>query len=203
MHVMSALVRPFRSQRGFSLAELLVVCAVLGLLMAGLLVIQTGGSSAYVIGSSRVAAQQNARVALEMMVRELRSAQRISAFTGSTDIEFKWEDNAVPPVLHTIRYQLAGGVINRTEDGVPTPLIGGVTFIATPPHRVLFTCYSDFDNSTGIGTLATAPKTVRLIRIHLETGSEITVGSNGDANQHATMESWVRLRNCLPSLDCI
>jgi prepilin-type N-terminal cleavage/methylation domain-containing protein len=184
---MNALVRPFRSQRGFSLAELLLVCAVLGVLMAGLLVIHNGGTSAYVIGSSRVAAQQNGRVALEMMVRELRSAQAISALTGSTDIEFKLEDGATPPVLHTIRYTLAGAVINRTKDGVTTPLIGGVTSID-------FTCYYN-DPTTGNIITTTSLDKVQAIRIQLTTGSEVSVASYADANQHATMESSVRLRN--------
>jgi prepilin-type N-terminal cleavage/methylation domain-containing protein len=182
MHVMSALVRPFRSQRGFSLPELLVVSTVLGLLMAGLLVIQNGGTSAYVIGSSRVAAQQNGRVALEMMVRELRSAQAISAVTGSTDITFV-DANGV-----TIRYQYSSGILNRIRAGTSTPLIGGVTSIN-------ITCYSAFDNSSGTGTTTTTPNNVLAIRIQLKTGSEISVASYADANQHATLESWVRLRN--------
>ena len=185
---MSALVRPFHSQRGFSLTELLVVCAVLGLLMAGLLVIQSGGISAYVIGSSRVAVQQNGRVALEMMVRELRSATSVTAIPSATDIEFRRKDEAVPPVLHTIRYQLAGAVINRTEDGVTTPLIGGVTSIN-------FTCYSVFNNPIGTITAAPTAADVRAIRIQLTTGPEVSVALHADANQHATMESWVRLRN--------
>jgi prepilin-type N-terminal cleavage/methylation domain-containing protein len=184
MRVMSALVRPFRSQRGFSLAELLVVCAVLGVLMAGLLVIHNGGTSAYVIGSSRVAAQQNGRVALEMMVRELRSAQSISAVTGSTDITFVDVNGA------TIRYQYSSGILNRIVAGTSTPLIGGVTSIN-------FTCYSAFDNYSGTGTATTAPASVLAIRIRLKTGSEVAVASYADANQHATIESWVRLRNCL------
>ena len=182
MHVMGALVRPFRSQRGFSLAELLVVCAVLGVMMAGLLVIHAGGTSAYVIGSSRVAAQQNGRVALEMMVRELRSAQSISAVTGSTDITFVDLNGA------TIRYQLSSGILNRIVDGTSTPLIGGVTSID-------FTCYSKFNDPIGAVTTTTTPASVVAIRIRLTTGSEVAVASYADANQHATMESWVRLRN--------
>jgi len=184
---MTALVRPFRSRRGFSLAELLVVCAVLGVLMAGLLVIHTGGTSAYVIGSSRVAAQQNGRVALEMMVRELRSAQSISAINGSTDITFV-DLNGV-----TIQYQFSSGILNRIVAGTSTPLIGGV-------KSINFTCYSAFNNP--IGTITTTPTcagttcaSVLAIRIQLTTGSEVSVASYADANQHATMESWVRLRN--------
>ena len=182
MPVISALVRPFRSRRGFSLAELLVVCAVLGILMAGLLVIQSGGTSAYVIGSSRVAAQQNGRVALEMMVRELRSAQSMSAVASSTDITFVNENGV------TIRYQSSSGILNRIVAGTSTPLIGGVTSIN-------FTCYSVFNNPIGTITTTTTPASVTAIRIQLTTGSEVTVASSSDADQHATMESWVRLRN--------
>jgi prepilin-type N-terminal cleavage/methylation domain-containing protein len=182
MHVMNALARPFRSQSGFSLAELLVVCAVLGVLMAGLLVIHSGGTSAYVIGSSRVAAQQNGRVALEMMVRELRSAQSITAVTSSTDITFVDKNNVA------IQYQLSSGILNRIVAGTSTPLIGGVTSID-------FTCYSVFNNPIGTITTTTTPGSVLAIRIQLTTGSEVAVASYADANQHATIESWVRLRN--------
>ena len=182
MPVISALVRPFRSRRGFSLAELLVVCAVLGILMAGLLVIQSGGTSAYVIGSNRVAAQQNGRVALEMMVRELRSAQSMSAVASSTDITFVNENGV------TIRYQSSSGILNRIVAGTSTPLIGGVTSIN-------FTCYSVFNNPIGTITTTTTPASVTAIRIQLTTGSEVAVAEHSDANQHATMESWVRLRN--------
>ncbi len=178
----SVIGRPFHSQRGFSLTELLVVCAVLGLLMAGLLVIQSGGISAYVIGSSRVAAQQNGRVALEMMVRELRSAQSVSAVTSATDITFV-DENGV-----TIRYRASSGTLDRIVAGTSTPLIGGVSSIN-------FTCYSVFNNPIGTITTTTTPGSVLAIRIQLTTGPEVSVAQHADANQHATMESWVRLRN--------
>jgi prepilin-type N-terminal cleavage/methylation domain-containing protein len=182
MHVMRALVGPFRSRRGFSLAELLVVSALLGMMMAGLLVIQSGGTSAYVVGSSRVAAQQNGRVALEMMVRELRSAQSISAVTSATDITFV-DQNGV-----TVQYQSTSGTLNRIVAGTSTPLISGVTSIN-------FTCYSAFNNPMGTITTTTTPASVVAIRIQLTTGSEVSVAAYSAGDQHATMESWVRLRN--------
>ena len=179
---MRALVRLFRGRHGFSLAELLVVCAVLGIVMTGLFVIQSGGVSAYVVGSSRVTAQQNGRVALEMMVRELRSAQSVTAVTSATDITFVDQNNVA------VRYQLASGTLNRIVAGTSTPLIAGVTSID-------FTCYSAFNNPIGTITTTTTPGSVTAIRIQLTTGSEVTVAEHSDANQHATMESWVRLRN--------
>ena len=182
MHVSRALARLLRGPRGFSLAELLVVCAVLAIVMTGLLVIHSSGTSAYVVGSSRVTAQQNGRVALEMMVRELRSAQSVSAVTSDTDITFV-DQNGV-----TVRYQLASGTLNRIVAGTSTPLIAGVTSIN-------FTCYRVFNNPIGTITTTTTPASVTAIRIQLTTGSEIAVEVHADANQHATMESWVRLRN--------
>jgi hypothetical protein len=67
-------------------------------------------------------------------------------------------------------------------------LIGGV-------KSINFTCYSVFNNPIGTVTTTTTPASVLAIRIRLTTGSEVSVASYADANQHATMESWVRLRN--------
>jgi hypothetical protein len=150
--------------------------------MAGLLVIHTGGTSAYVIGSSRVAAQQNGRVALEMMVRELRSAASVTSIPSATDLTFVDEYN------NTIRYSLSGAVINRTLNGVTTALIGGVVTFN-------LTYFSAYDGSTNTETPAPDNTQVKLVRIQLKTGSEVAVAEHADANQHAKMESWVRLRN--------
>ena len=52
-------------QRGFSLAELLMVVAILGLMLAGLVFVRQQGQQSYLMGAHRVEAQQNARVALD------------------------------------------------------------------------------------------------------------------------------------------
>ena len=67
------MTRLARDQHGFTLAELIVVIAILGVMLAGLVTVQMQGQQSYLIGSHRVEAQQNGRVALEMMIRELRS----------------------------------------------------------------------------------------------------------------------------------
>ena len=74
----------FRDERGFTLAELLVVTAVLGLILAGVVLVQQRGQEAYLFGSHRVEVQQNNRSALELMVRELRSAQSVTAIPSAT-----------------------------------------------------------------------------------------------------------------------
>ncbi len=62
------------NERGFTLAEMLVVCAIVGLVMASLLGLVMSGQQAYWFGTTQVDAQQTTRVALERMVKEIREA---------------------------------------------------------------------------------------------------------------------------------
>jgi prepilin-type N-terminal cleavage/methylation domain-containing protein len=62
------------NQRGFTLAEMLVVCALVGLVMASLLGLVMQGQQAYWFGTTQVDGQQTVRVALERMAKEIREA---------------------------------------------------------------------------------------------------------------------------------
>lgn len=179
---MSALRAALSDQRGFTAAELLVVTAIIGLMLAGIFVIQQQGAQDYLLGSRRVEVQQNARVALELMIRELRSAQSVTAIPGAGDMTFVDENGA------TIQYQLAGTTLNRIANGLSTPLIGGV-------QTFTMTYFSAFDGATNAGTVTTVAANVRLVRIQLVTGTEDSVASSSWANQRAAVESIVRLRN--------
>ncbi|PYM55713.1 MAG: hypothetical protein DMD77_18745 [Candidatus Rokuibacteriota bacterium] len=179
---MKTMLQLAREQRGFTLAELLVVIAILGLMLAGLVSVQMQGQDTYLMGSSRVEAQQNARVALELMVRELRSAQSMTAIPSATNMTF------VDGTGATIQYQLSGAVLNRITGGVTTPLIGGVQTFA-------LTYFSAYDGSTNTGTTTGVAGSVTLVRLQLVTGTERSVATYSAANQKATVEMLVRLRN--------
>lgn len=62
------------SQRGFTLAELLVVVAIVALIMAGLLTLLMQGNQSFLTGANQVEAQAGARAALERMTEEIRGA---------------------------------------------------------------------------------------------------------------------------------
>jgi prepilin-type N-terminal cleavage/methylation domain-containing protein len=171
-----------RDQRGFTLTELLVVATVLGMILAGVVLIQMQGQQAYLFGSHRVEVQQNNRAALELITRELRSAQAITTVASASDLTLVDLNGT------TIRYQLSGATLNRITGGTTTPLIGGV-------QTLTMSYYSAWNGATNTGTTTTAPASVKLVRLQLVTGTEDYAGAGSPANQHATMESLVRLRN--------
>lgn len=72
------------NERGFTLAEMLVVCAIVGLVMASLLGLVMSGQQAYWFGTTQVDAQQTVRVAMERMVKEIREAG-YEPLPGETD----------------------------------------------------------------------------------------------------------------------
>jgi len=185
---MSQMQTTLRDQRGFTLTELLVVAAVLGMILAAVVLVQQQGQQAYIFGSHRVEVQQNNRAALELMVRELRSATSVTAVPSATNLTFLDENG------NTIQYQISGAILNRTvtvaatATTTTTPLIGGVQTLA-------MAYYSDWNGATNTGTTTTTPAQVKLIRLQLVTGTEDQVSSGSPGNQSATMETLVRLRN--------
>ena len=185
---MSRMRSVIRDQRGFTLTELLVVAAVLGMILAAVVLVQQQGQQAYIFGSHRVEVQQNNRAALELMVRELRSATSVTAVPSATNLTFLDENG------NTIQYQISSAILNRTvtvaatATTTTTPLIGGVQTLA-------MAYYSDWNGATNTGTTTTTPAQVKLIRLQLVTGTEDQVGSGSPGNQSATMETLVRLRN--------
>ena len=110
------------------------------------------------------------------------SAQSVTAIPSATSMTFVDENGA------TIQYQLSGAVINRTIGGVTTPLIGGVQTFA-------LTYFSAYDGSTNTGTTTGVAGSVTLVRLQLVTGTERSVATYSAANQKATVEMLVRLRN--------
>jgi prepilin-type N-terminal cleavage/methylation domain-containing protein len=179
------------NERGFTLAELLVACAVLGIVMAGVLGIQQQGLGAYQVGAARVEVQQNSRAALETMLNELRVAERVTAAPagcgtgpvptggGATTISIEIPD-VEPPVgaAIPIQYQLVGTDLQRNGD----VLVGGV-------ESLRIWCYD------AAGALTATPTLVRSVHVQIRTRTEAPVTATSPRNQRSMLETRVRLRN--------
>ena len=192
--------RALRDTRGFTLAELLIVCAILGFMMGALFTLQRQGQLAYLTGSARVEVQQNARLALDSMITDLRLAQPVAGSTsqvigagnidancatgtpstsgGGTFIQFTAQDG------HTVRYQLTGTDLERVDNGTTTVLVGGV-------QQFRLYCY---DNAN-VPVLSATVANIREIRIHIRTQTERGAQAGSAGDQHATVEARVRFRN--------
>jgi prepilin-type N-terminal cleavage/methylation domain-containing protein len=199
------------NQQGFTLAELLVVAAVMGLLMAGVFALQRQGQEAYLLGSSRVETQQNARVALDLMTRELRSASPCldnglpdcnpdpTAPTGIVSIPSATNITFRDQCRKNVQYSLAGTLLNRTGPNYSdrsncvsngndtTPIIGGVTSLSMRYY-------------TATSATTTDPTKVAVIKISVNTKTEkgvATCMTGSPRDQCATMESTIKLRATL------
>jgi len=105
-----------KQQRGFILIELMVVVLILGLITLGLVTFFTGGTKSWVAGQSQLAAQRNARQAMDRMVREIREASEITTSNDEKIIfNTPWETG--------ITYELSVNTINRNNN----PLINNVS----------------------------------------------------------------------------
>ncbi len=166
----------WKSQNGFTLAELLVALAGVGLLLGAVLGIQMTGLQAYVTGSSRLEVQQNGRVALERTAREIRQASAITA-AGVGSITFTAQDGVT-----AVTYSLDAETGELQRNGVA--IVGGV--------EALTFVYRNASGTTG----ATAANT-RRIDITIRTGTEedVAAGSAGDAKYQT--KTSVQLRNIL------
>jgi prepilin-type N-terminal cleavage/methylation domain-containing protein len=70
-----ALLRRLRSERGYSLIEMLTVITIMGVIMAGLTTVFVGASQAELDMNRRFEAQQQARVALDKLRREIHCSK--------------------------------------------------------------------------------------------------------------------------------
>lgn len=92
-------MRP-NSQAGFTYVELMVALAILGLVIVTVGGLLDLGVQDWHRGETRVEAEQNIRVAMERMSRDLRSARGFTANAGGNSLEMKAPGNII------IRYYL-------------------------------------------------------------------------------------------------
>ena len=166
------------NERGFTLTELVVSMAMLGMILGGVYTLQQQGLYSYLMGSAKVEAQQNARGALDLMIRELRSATAVTAIAAG-DVSFVDQNGA------TIRYDLAGGNLQRTFNAVADVLIGGTQNLA-------------FTYQASSGAVTANPSSVATIVITITTQPQATTSSSTNAvQQQMIVQDQVRLRNML------
>lgn len=183
---MTRTLKALGTQSGFTLAELLVACAMIGFIMAATFIALRNGQDAYQYGVGKVEVNENGRAGVDRMIHELRTASSIIA-ANQTSINFQFIDETGATV--TVTYSLNGTDLQRNQTNPvpavaqPETIIGGV--------NTLDLRYYDSTN-----TVTTNVANIRSIDIRLITQPQAAgLASYNLANQQATFEDRVRPRN--------
>lgn len=161
-----------KNKNGFSLIEMMIVMAILGMIILGLVTFFTGGTRSWVIGQHQLEAQRNARLSMDRMVREIREADYIKYTSTSILIDFH------TPFHGNISYSLSGNDLKR----------GSNTVI----NNVLTLDFSYFDNSgTEIDSPLSEPDESNISKVHIN----LQVDVDQDSSPDITLNSDIDLRN--------
>ena len=208
------LVRRRLGRGGFTLTELLVAMACVGLVLAGLTGLLVSGQQSFLVGANQVEAQENVRIALQRMADEIRGAGNGpsgAAFTAiaagqtatSLVLQNDWNGNGIiePGVTTNVNgmlrgeqvtYSFVGTQLMRQESGVDAaavPLVGGI-------QSLTFT-YLGADGAT---TAVTA--NIRSVTVAVRGGPQTRAPSNpcapytyAEGNVGVAMIDTARIRN--------
>jgi len=202
----------YRCQRGITIAELLVTAAVIGLIMAGLLSLLLSGQQSYLTGANRAEAQQNARLALNWMVQEIRTAgfdprntQSFAAVTALASgtgfvIQNDWNGSGTIDTSGTstvngvnhgeqITYAFSGSSLTRQETGVDSAAVTVTTAINSATIQ-----YLDADDVAVANPSGANASLIRTVVLDITTNSDTS--SSGTVNRVAvSSQNRVRIRN--------
>ncbi|HET8578172.1 MAG TPA: prepilin-type N-terminal cleavage/methylation domain-containing protein [Methylomirabilota bacterium] len=199
-----------RDERGFSLSELLVSVAVIGLVMAGIATLLSSGSQTYLAGANQIETQQAARATLQRMAQEIQAAGYDPQGLGgaaplgcpwfpivgpspgfgaptATSLTVQSDNNGDGCITapERIWYTLAGTTLQRQDfavDVAPLTILGGV-------QALTFT-YLDQD-----GNPAAAPAAIRSVDIQLTVQPELLAATWQTGRVAVTVRDRIRVRN--------
>jgi Tfp pilus assembly protein PilW len=181
-------------QGGFSLADLLVGLALVGLLAAAVLGVYQVSQNSYLAGAARSEVQESARVALHRMATEVREAGYDPTFAGvfpgltaaamsDLTLTTDFDEDGILDANETVRYYLsaADSTLHRSAGGADEVLIDGV-------QTLTFTFLDGGGNPTA--TVAN----VRTIRMLLTT-RPVYAQAVSSITTPATFTTEIQLRN--------
>lgn len=202
--------RMLRCQRGYTLAEMLVVAAVVSVIMAGLFSMLSSGTQAYTVGTNRADAQQTARLALDRLIREVRTAGHdplatdsfaaVTALAVGTGFVIRndWNGNGaiatnvtvtVDGVAHgeQVTYTFAGNTLTRQESNLDAAAVTVATGISNMTIQYLDA--NDVAVPTPSGANASLIRTV-VLDVTAQPGTSVT-----STQVAVRSQTRVRIRN--------
>ncbi len=149
----------WKDECGFTIAELLVTIAVMGMVLASIVIFQSTGAKLFQMNETATETQQNLRVATERMAREIRQGSAGTySFTAGVFTYGSLQFNLPASPVKTVKYRLDATtneiIRDETVSGVTTskPIAAGVKTLqfdlAADRSRVTITVTSLTRNRT-------------------------------------------------------
>jgi len=161
-----------KNKKGFSLIELMVVVAILGIIILGLVTFFTGGTKSWVAGQSQLKAQREARQAMDRMVREIREGKNVKLGSDGDTIVILDID------LSEKVFRRDGFTLRESSSSLIENLIDK-NYTTYP----IFKYYNE--------TVEVSPDGSNVSKVHIE----LEIDIDKDRNPDITLNSDVNLRN--------
>ena len=168
--------KKLKNNKGFSLIELMVVVGILSFMVIGGVTFFTGGARSWIAGQNQLKAQREARMVMDIMVKEIREGKSVVA--GS------YENG----VIISFPSALGGGIASFELIGNSVKRNGVNTLIDNIPGGGLFFTY--FDDEEHVVVDPTQASKVR-IELQVDVDGDMSSGGNPDI----IIETEVNLRN--------
>lgn len=137
-----------RDESGFSLVELVVVCACMGIVLGAVVTILVSGQQASAAGQARETSQQNVRVAFDRLEYDARCADNATLLGVSGSVA-----QGVHLQLPTQCSHSTGDVTWCVNSGNLVRIVGtscsttGLTYVGSVTSATPFSCYSPVTGS--------------------------------------------------------
>ena len=194
------------AQDGYSLVELVTVMAILGVVVGGIATIFVAGVNADADQTRRYQAQQDSRISLARMTREIHAGCTVSApntyntWTNTATISFA-SDSCVSGTHSVTWCTKTSGSAYALYRGVGTTCAAATTqyadfltaanvFVYLPPNSHLATS-SSLGGGTGAGAIVTQDASYVLPRLHVG----FTVNRNPAKHDGYTLVDDIAFRN--------
>ncbi|HEX4680740.1 MAG TPA: type II secretion system protein [Gaiellaceae bacterium] len=168
---------------GYSLIEMITVMAILGVVVGAIVTLFAAGINADASANRRFQSQQDARVALDRMRREVHGACTVSApnsyNTSLSSVTFYFPSDSCASGTHSVTWCTSGSgtnyslyrVVATSCTGITQKfadfLTGGTIFTYLPPNSHLMTA-SSLNQGTSGTYIATQDGSSTLPRLHVD-----------------------------------
>jgi prepilin-type N-terminal cleavage/methylation domain-containing protein len=170
------MLKVFSNKYGFTLIELMIVVVILGLITLGLVTFFGGGMRSWISGQFQLAAQREARIALDRMVKEIREGDEIDNNSDINTIIVNYPDAFFKDPL---TYSWPGTSWNGLTRN-SAPFLDNV-------HQLTFT----YLNQAGIEMTNKSNASKILINLQVDFDRDALTGGNPDI----ILDTEVNLRN--------